>query len=62
MRVFEEFGLLIQLVRQCIYDMRNFDFFLLIFIALFVFIYMILGAEFANDDYPDFDMGTIILI
>ena len=42
--------------------MRNFDFFLLIFIALFVFIYKILGAEFANDDYPDFGMGTIILI
>lgn len=64
MRVFEEFGLLIQLVRKCIYDMRNFDIFLVIFIALFAFIYMILGAEFvnANDDYPYFDIGMIILI
>jgi hypothetical protein len=62
MRIYEEFGQLVHLVRKVIYGIKNFSIFLGIFIALFGFINKILGATFGSDDYPEFGMGWIILI
>ena len=53
LRIFEKFGQLVSLIGTCISDMKIFMIFLSLFVNLFQILYILSGAEFSADDYPD---------
>ena len=62
MRIYEDFGHQVYLIRICILDMCNFMIFLFLFIAFFYAFYSISGAQFSADDYPNLNKSTIIML
>ena len=51
MRIFEKFGLLVELIYTIVGKLMPFILFLFFFVAFFTLIFLILGAEFGGFDF-----------
>jgi hypothetical protein len=59
LRIREGFGLLVDLVSECLVDAIPFTVFLLMWIALFAVLFRLQGLEVAADDYELLDKMAI---
>ena len=59
MKVNDNFGILIELVTECINDISVFGLFMFGWVIVISFIYILLGSEFENDDYDLLPMNII---
>jgi hypothetical protein len=62
LRINEGFGLLVDLVAECLEDAIPFSVFLLMWIGLFTVLFRLVGLEIEPDEYEHLGRGAIYLI
>ena len=60
LKINESFGLLILLIVEVFSEIIVFTLFLILWIFAFAIVFLLIGAEFAHDDYPALE-GNIII-
>ena len=61
MRINAEFGRFVELILNCVWDVRIFFYFFMAWVIMFSIIFKVSGAEFDDEDYPTLPGGAFLI-